>query len=109
VLFGAGSSATSRPPSVGGVVIQRVENYLVDCVRSGSRALRTLALLALTVAGLLALAVGALVGFMQVAGLVMLAAWMGTESLTLPALVLVLFMYPFWRCWRWWTRRRTPR
>jgi hypothetical protein len=47
------------------VVIQRVENYLMDCVRSGSRALRTLALLALTVAGLLALAVGALVGFMQ--------------------------------------------
>jgi hypothetical protein len=72
---------------VGGVVIQRVENYLIDCVRSGSRALRTLALLALTGAGLLALAVGALVGFMQIAGLFMLAAWMGTESLTLPAVV----------------------
>jgi hypothetical protein len=94
---------------VGGVVIQRVENYLMDCVRSGSRALRTFALLALTVAGLLALAVGALVGFMHIAGLFMLAAWMGTESLTLPALMLVLFMYSFWRYWRWWRRRRDAR
>jgi hypothetical protein len=45
---------------------------------------------------------------MQLAALFMLAAWMGRESLTLPALVLVLcmlvlFMYPFWRWWR--TRR----
>jgi uncharacterized membrane protein YidH (DUF202 family) len=92
---------------VGGVVIQRVENYLMDCVRSGSRALRTLALLALTVAGLLALAVGALTGFMYIAALFMLAVWMGTESLTLPAsviilFVLALFMYPFWR----WSRSR---
>jgi hypothetical protein len=94
---------------VGGVVIQRVEDYLIDCVRSGSRALQTLALLALTVAGLLALAVGALVGFMQIAGLFMLAAWMGTESLTLPALVLVLFIYSFWRYWRWWRSRRNAR
>jgi hypothetical protein len=91
------------------VVIQRVENYLMDCVRSGSRALRTLALLALTVAGVAALAVGTLVGFMQISGLFMLAAWMGTESLTLPALVLVLFMYPFWRYWRWWRTRRNAR
>jgi uncharacterized membrane protein YidH (DUF202 family) len=95
---------------VGGVVIQRVENYLMDCVRSGSRALRTLALLALTVAGLLALAVGALTGFMYIAALFMLAVWMGTESLTLPASVIILFMlalfmYPFWRWWR--SRRKT--
>jgi hypothetical protein len=93
---------------VGGVVIQRVENYLMDCVRSGSRALRTLTLLALTVAGLLALAVGALAGFMYIAALFMLAVWMGTESLTLPALAVVLFMpvlfmYPFLR---WWSRRK---
>jgi hypothetical protein len=90
------------------VVIQRVENYLMDCVRSGSRALRTLALLALTVAGLLALAVGALVGFMQIAGLFMLAAWMGTGNLTLPASVLILFMLALfiYRFWRWWRRRR---
>jgi hypothetical protein len=94
---------------VGGVVIQRVENYLMDCVRSGSRALQTLALFALTVAGLLALAVGALAGFMQIAGLIMLAAWMGTESLMLPALVLVLVMYTFWRYWRWWRNRRNAR
>jgi hypothetical protein len=94
---------------VGGVVIQRVENYLMDCVRSGSRALRTLALLALTVAGLLALAVGALTGFMYIAALFMLAVWMGTESLTLPALVLVLLMYPFWLGCRWWRRRRNAK
>ncbi len=94
---------------MGGVVIQRVANDLMDCVRSGSRALRTLALLVLTVAGLLALAIGALVGFMHIVALFMLAAWMGTESLTLPALVLVLFMYPFWWCWRWWMKRRTAR
>jgi ABC-type dipeptide/oligopeptide/nickel transport system permease component len=86
---------------VGGV-IQRVENYLMDCIRSASRALRTFALPALTVAGLLALAVGALVAFVQIAGLFMLAAWMGTESLKLPAFVLVLFIYTFWRYWRWW-------
>ncbi len=95
---------------MGGVVIQRVENYLMDCVRSGSRALRTLALLVLTVAGLLALAIGALMGFMQIAALFMLAAWMGTESLTLPALVLILFMlvlvmYQLWR----WRRRRSAK
>jgi hypothetical protein len=43
---------------------------------------------------------------MQIAGLFMLAAWMGTESLMLPALVLLLFIYSFWRYWRWWRRRR---
>jgi hypothetical protein len=95
---------------VGGVVIQRVENYLMECVRSGSRGLRTLALLVLTVAGLLVLAIGALVGFMHIAALFMLAAWMGTESLTLPALVLILFMlvlvmYPLWR----WRRQRSAK
>lgn len=94
---------------MGGVVIQRVENYLMDCVRSSSRVLRTLALLALTVAGLLALAVGALIGFMQIAALFMLAAWMGPES-TVPALlvlfILVLLTYPFWH---WWRRRRSAK
>jgi hypothetical protein len=108
----SGAPAHRRHPGrhrAGGVVIQRVENYLMDCVTSGSRVLRTVALLALTVAGLLALAVGALTGFMLIAALFMLAAWIGTESLTLLALVLVLFMlvllfmYPFWR---WWRRRR---
>jgi hypothetical protein len=94
---------------VGGVVIQRVENYFMDCVKSSSRTLRTLALLALTVAGLLALAVGALVGFMQIAGLFMLAAWMGMESLKLAALVLVLFIYSSWRYWRWSRGRRNAR
>jgi hypothetical protein len=37
-------------------MIQRIENYLMDCVKSGGRVRRTLALLALTAGGLLALA-----------------------------------------------------
>jgi hypothetical protein len=88
------------------VVIQRVENYLLDCVKSGGRVRRTLALLALTVGGLLALAVGALAAFAQIAGLYLVAGLMGTTNLTLPALVHVGFMYPVWRCWRWWRNRR---
>lgn len=85
-------------------MIQRVENYLMDCVKSGSPLRRALALLALAVGGVLALAVGALVAITQIAALYMVAGWMGTESAALPALVLVVFMYPFWRWWRW--RRR---
>jgi hypothetical protein len=98
---------------VGGVVIQRVQNYLMDCVRSSSRALRTFALLALTVAGLLALAVGALVGVMQIVGLFMLAAWMGTETqvirLGARPLHIHVFIYTFWRYSRWWRTRRKAR
>jgi hypothetical protein len=37
-------------------MIQRIENYLMDCVKSDGRVRRTLALLALTAGGLLALA-----------------------------------------------------
>jgi hypothetical protein len=38
-------------------MIQRVENYLMECLRSGGRVRRALALLVLAVAGLLALAI----------------------------------------------------
>ena len=88
------------------MVIQRIENYLLDCVKSGGRVRRTLALLALTVGGLLASAVSALAAFAQVAAFYVVAGWMGTTNLTLPALVHVGFMYPVWRCWRWWRKRR---
>ena len=74
-------------------MIQRIENYLMDCVKSGGRVRRTLALLALTV--------GALAAFAQIAALYLVAELMGTTNLTLSALVHVGFMYPAWRCWRW--------
>jgi hypothetical protein len=44
--------------------------------------------------------------FAQIAALYLVAAWMGTSSPTLPALVLVGCMYPVWRCWRWWRAKR---
>jgi hypothetical protein len=62
------------------VVIQRIENYLLDWVKSGGRVRRTLALLALTVGGLLALAVGALAAFAQIAALYLVAGLMGHDQ-----------------------------
>ena len=56
--------------------------------------------------GLVALAVG-LGAFAQIAALYLVAAWMGTSSRMLPALVLVGgCIYPVWRCWRWWRAKR---
>ena len=82
-------------------MIQRIENYLMDCVKSGGRVRRTLALLAPTRGRLPRPSVGALAAFAQIAALYLVAELMGTTNLTLSALVYVGFMYPVWRCWRW--------
>ena len=82
-------------------MIQRIENYLMDCVKSGGRVRRTLALLALTAGGLLALASARSRRSRRSPPSTWWPGLMGTTNLTLPALVHVGFMYPVWRCWRW--------
>ena len=56
--------------------------------------------------GILALSVGGLAALAGIAALFLLAGLMSTTGLALPALVMVLAMYPFWRLGRWWKRRR---
>jgi len=62
-------------------MIQRIENYLMDCVKSGGRVRRTLALLAPTRGRLPRPSVGALAAFAQIAALYLVAELMGTTYL----------------------------
>jgi hypothetical protein len=90
-------------------MIRRIDDWCEDLMgvaMSGGGVRRAVAVVILVAVGLVALAVGGLAASAQIAALYLVAAWMGTSSPTLPALVLVGCMYPVWRCWRWWRAKR---
>jgi len=89
-------------------MIQRAENYFMDCARSGSRVQRVAAVIVLAAAGIVALGVGALAAFAQIAALYLVAGYMGATSPAGPALVIVVVMWVGWQVWlglrTWWRR-----
>jgi hypothetical protein len=87
-------------------MIRRLEEAVCEAVKTGGPAKRVLGVIGLIGLTIVALVIGGGGAYAGMVALFLLADMMGTRSPTLPALVLVLFMYPFWRGWQWWSRRK---